>query len=253
MSIKVMSWVFENGPKDPSERLVLLALADYATDNGEWSPSMIGIAEKAGMTERGARGVIRRLEDGGWIEVRVGGGRGGKSHYRVLMGRAVNPEPETRNDKPGMTNPERHVEKPGTKRPETRNQRSAEPSGTINKEAGASLESAPAQQFDLDPPPKKPPRRASPLPPDWIPSDRNLADACDRNFTEAEIHEQSDAFRDYHLARGTVFKDWDAAWRTWLGNARRFGRPAAPSSSRPGSPHDGLFAGFQRAAARRSG
>lgn len=148
MSIKVMSWVFENGPKDPSERLVLLALADYATDNGEWSPSMIGIAEKAGMTERGARGVIRRLEDGGWIEVRVGGGRGGRSHYRVLMGRAANPEPETRNDKPGMTNPERHVEKPGTKRPETRNQRSAEPSGTIKEPSEKNISDALRCEFE---------------------------------------------------------------------------------------------------------
>jgi hypothetical protein len=128
-----MSWVFENGPADPSERLVLLALADYASDNGEWSPSMIGIASKAGMTERGARGVVRRLEAGGWIEVQVGGGRGGRSHYRVLTNRAVNPEQQTRNDKPGMINPERGDAKPGTKRPETRNQRSAEPSVTIKE------------------------------------------------------------------------------------------------------------------------
>lgn len=130
MSIKVMSWVFENGPADPSERLVLLSLADYAADNGEWSPSMAGIAQKAGMTERGARGIIRRLEQGGWIAVKVGGGRGGRSQYRVLMARK-NPEQETRNDKPGMTNPEYGDAKPGTKRPETRNGGSAEPSGTI--------------------------------------------------------------------------------------------------------------------------
>lgn len=129
MSIKVMSWVFEHGPSDPSERLVLLALADYASDNGEWSPSMVGIAQKAGMTERGARGVIRRLEAGGWIAVKVGGGRGGRSQYRVLMGQG-NPERETGNDKPGTINRE-YSDKPGTKRPETRNQRSAEPSETI--------------------------------------------------------------------------------------------------------------------------
>lgn len=29
-------------------------------------------------------------------------------------------------------------------------------------------------------------------------------------------------FRDHHLARGTQFKDWDAAWRTWLRNAVKF-------------------------------
>lgn len=137
MSIKVMSWVFERGPRDPSERLVLLALADYAADNGEWAPSMIGIAEKAGMTERGARGVIRRLEADGWIDVRVGGGRGGRSHYRILMG-AEKPEQQTGNGKPGIANPECGDDKPGTKRAKTRNQRSAEPSGTIKEPSNSS-------------------------------------------------------------------------------------------------------------------
>lgn len=29
-------------------------------------------------------------------------------------------------------------------------------------------------------------------------------------------------FRDYHQARGTVFSNWDAAWRTWCRNAVKF-------------------------------
>lgn len=100
------------------------------------------------------------------------------------------------------------------------------------------------------PDPRKPQRRACLLPPDWVPSDRNLADAQARNFTDEEIHEQAAAFRDYHLARGTAFKDWDAGWRTWLGNARSFGRTAATRNTRPRSAHDGLFDAFQRAAGR---
>ena len=32
-----------------------------------------------------------------------------------------------------------------------------------------------------------------------------------------------DAFRDYHVAHGSVFKDWNAALRTWVRNAKRFG------------------------------
>lgn len=34
------------------------------------------------------------------------------------------------------------------------------------------------------------------------------------------------AFRDYHLARGTVFKDWDRAFYTWLRNSKRFNQSA---------------------------
>ena len=37
-----------------------------------------------------------------------------------------------------------------------------------------------------------------------------------------------EAFRDYHQAKGSTFKSWDAALRTWLRNAKKFagnGRP----------------------------
>lgn len=29
-------------------------------------------------------------------------------------------------------------------------------------------------------------------------------------------------FCDYHRSRGTVFKDWEAAWRNWVRNAVKF-------------------------------
>lgn len=37
-----------------------------------------------------------------------------------------------------------------------------------------------------------------------------------------------EGFRDYHVSKGSVFTDWDAAFRTWLRNARRFGRNGRP-------------------------
>jgi hypothetical protein len=41
------------------------------------------------------------------------------------------------------------------------------------------------------------------------------------------------AFVDYHLAKGSIFKSWDAAWRTWIRNDIKFnGKPAA---KKPGS------------------
>lgn len=116
MSVFVMSWVWKNGPTEPTDRLVLLAIADHADDHGRAYPSMSGIAEKACVTERGARGIVRRLEASGWISTKVGGGRGGKSHYTVIMDE--NPERETRNAKPGNRNPERETRKLTTVNPE---------------------------------------------------------------------------------------------------------------------------------------
>lgn len=37
-----------------------------------------------------------------------------------------------------------------------------------------------------------------------------------------------DAFVNYHQSKGTVMLDWRAAWRAWVGNAVRYGRPAKP-------------------------
>lgn len=71
--------------------------------------------------------------------------------------------------------------------------------------------------------PKEPkPKRATSIPENWVPSDKNISDALAKDFTQQEINEQGERFRDYHLAKGSTFKNWDAAWRTWLGNARSF-------------------------------
>lgn len=120
-----MSWVWQNGPRDGLERMVLLALADHCDDAGHAFPSMAGLADKACITERGARKVMRRLEAGGWVKTAIGGGRGGKSRYQILT---ENPERDTGNDKPGMTNPEHESTKPGTGVHKTRNSGSPEPS-----------------------------------------------------------------------------------------------------------------------------
>jgi len=36
-------------------------------------------------------------------------------------------------------------------------------------------------------------------------------------------NQEIEAFRDHHLARGNVMRDWDRAFYTWLRNAKRFG------------------------------
>ena len=60
MSIKVMTAVWEHGPKNSTQRFVLLALADYASDDGRNTyPAVETLAAKCALSERT---VIRALE-----------------------------------------------------------------------------------------------------------------------------------------------------------------------------------------------
>jgi hypothetical protein len=84
-------------------------------------------------------------------------------------------------------------------------------------------------------------KRACTLPEGWVVSNKNIQDALERNFSNEEIKHESHQFSNYHFSKGTKFKDWDAAWRTWLGNSRKFTKAR---SSRPSGGHDALMAGF---------
>ena len=75
MSIKIMSRVWESGPEKQADRFVLLAIADYANDEGECWPSIAGICRKTCMSERGVQTIIRRLEADGWLHIETGKGR----------------------------------------------------------------------------------------------------------------------------------------------------------------------------------
>jgi len=92
MSIKIMSMIWDDGPAKQSERFVLLALADYANDQGECWPSIAGIARKTCLTERGVQKILRRLSDDGWLLIEVGTGRKNCNIYTVKTPNDVHPE-----------------------------------------------------------------------------------------------------------------------------------------------------------------
>ena len=76
--------------------------------------------------------------------------------------------------------------------------------------------------WDLAPPDAKPgpkPKRARQLPDDWAPNEKHRELAANLRVNPAVEQEK---FRDYHLAKGMVFRDWDAAFRNWLRNAAEF-------------------------------
>lgn len=86
MSIKVMTRVWEHAQHKESTLLILLALADFADDNGICWPEVPTLAAKARVSDRRATDIIQALEKDGSIVFKRGGGRGKRSLYGVLVG-----------------------------------------------------------------------------------------------------------------------------------------------------------------------
>lgn len=63
-------------------------------------------------------------------------------------------------------------------------------------------------------------KRAQTIPDDFQLNENSLEYSKTRGLNGAEL----DSFKNWHLAKGTVYKDWQAAWRTWCDKAVEFGR-----------------------------
>jgi uncharacterized protein YdaU (DUF1376 family) len=61
------------------------------------------------------------------------------------------------------------------------------------------------------------PKRRRQLPDDFYPDSTGL-NAAGQKGVDVAVELQK--FRDYHASRGSVMLDWQAAWRTWVGNVR---------------------------------
>jgi hypothetical protein len=70
-------------------------------------------------------------------------------------------------------------------------------------------------------------------------SDTSAAEAA--GLTSAAFREQWSKFRNYHRAKGSLMADWQAAWRTWLGNMAEFQRQPRAG---PPSYNNGKTGGF---------
>lgn len=71
----------------------------------------------------------------------------------------------------------------------------------------------------------KPTKNATSLPDTFKPSDKAQALAAELGVN---LRAEWPQFVDHHKARGSTMKDWDAALRTWIRNAHKFGRGGQP-------------------------
>lgn len=227
-----MSWVWNYSRSKPTQRLVLLAIADCANDHGaEAYPSNATLAAKTGLSERGVRKAIAELEALGELEVQYKSGPHGCNRYRVIMSDPAPdarssgiPEadgtrhnvPGTRHDVPGTrhdmpgTHPAPHSGNPArrsgdpaprSENPAPRAPKPLEPSLTIkNRQRGARE------------------KRGTRIPDDFAVTAEMVAWARER-VPNVDGRWETEKFINYWRAASgatAVKRDWVAAWRTWM-------------------------------------
>ena len=78
-----MSAIFDSEALGPTERLIMLSLADHADDSGRCYPSISRLCTRTGLSERAVRTNIRALEKSGYLAIQIGAGQGGANLYTI--------------------------------------------------------------------------------------------------------------------------------------------------------------------------
>lgn len=115
-----------------------------------------------------------------------------------------------------------------------RNHRDRKPDSQANVRpmSGPNPSPSPSLLKDLkEEPPKG--RRATALPEPFETNLGRRAYALESGVPESQVLKQLEAFKDYHRAKGTVSKDWDASWRTWCNNYAKYNRNGGNNGTRP--------------------
>lgn len=211
-----MARVWAESKHSGTDLLMMLAIADFADDDGNAYPSVGTLAVKCRTTPRHVNRILVALRASGELEIRVNEGPKGTNRYRITLCGVtpVSPLTDTSPLTPRSAPPDVHVPKPLTPtsdEPSLNHQRTRE---------SARVTRSPAAE------------RGSRLPDGWQPSAADL-DFCRQRRPDLDPVEVVDRFRDYWQAQpGAKGRkaNWSATWRNWVRNERQgpAGRHVAP-------------------------
>jgi len=85
MSIKVMTWYWDNSEQDGHKLLLLLALSDWSDNEGQCYPSTRGLAQRIRRDRRSVQRAIKELEKAGEILIHQGMGKGPEGQRSSLF------------------------------------------------------------------------------------------------------------------------------------------------------------------------
>ena len=258
MSNRASAIVWDNYPVGGTEKLVVLALADWCNDDGaSLYPSISRIAERVCVHQRNVQRVMSRLIEQGVLEVignEFGGRPGIARQYRLRLDRIVRMRPiatetgdagATRGNPTGGTGATRGAgvtggagvarrvalasQTGGASATLTTIEPSLEPS--LERERERATPAAPAPAPDADPSPDAKPNKPRPskqCPGEFEVTD-DLADWARRECPRVDLARETAKFRD-HTFKGAR-SDWPGTWRNWI---RRADETVLAAQPRPG-------------------
>ena len=211
MSVRVMTAVWEIDLPD-SEKLVLLALADCANDEGFCWPSMATLARKCSKSDRTVQAAIKALCAAGHLT------------RNEVVGKGCNYTVHPRKDK---ATPEA-ASAPKRLRGET----TSPPKSVRATPEAASDKPSKNHHTPSEGKPSSGVKRALRLPDDFVmPEDWIDWAMHHRKWSRQDACEERDAFIDFWHAKAgkdAAKLDWAGTWRNWARNSRRQPSPAKP-------------------------
>lgn len=260
MSVDATRWAWLASPSKSSELLVLLSMADRAGEDHTCWPSVARLVKDTKLNEKTvntalkglvAQGLIRdtgrKIGQTGRVKIYQLVGVLGRDEQSGNSGNSPQPEKPNTPDSGGIysgdeispktdelsNTPENGIlpilpcntpEIGGTKYPQNRGSEpiTLEPNIEPNTSLGSPAANAP-----------KKPKRACSYPSDFS-VDQGMVDWLNEKGITTPWPLETEKFANHHMAKGSTFKDWKAAWRGWMLNSMKYSAPAQPPANASG-------------------
>lgn len=195
----VPNWVIRDAPLDNAEKLLFIALLNRANDRGESWPSLATLATDTGLSQSTVQRRLRKLEETGLLTKKGRVNECGKQVSNVYQVHPWRPLEGGHGDQGGVVTV--------TRGPSHSDQRSTTQRSTTQRV-------------------RKP---ETTIPEGWAPNEKH------REYAQAQridLTHELGQFTSWARAKDARYRDWDAAFRNWLGKAKSFGRSLPPQQER---------------------
>ena len=246
MSVRATTWVWEQ-PMPPSEKIVLLRLADHANpDGGDVYPSIASVAEYTGISERQVQRYIKGFVERG-ILVITGHAKGGRSNPREYQftfqfAPRKGDTRDTVSDAERVTPPTPIAARKGDADDTVSERVTSTKGDTEGTERvtpmtlkGDTAMSPEPSRTVKEPSFGKTPRTSSrkkpevPIPDGFTLTDGRLNYAINEGMDASRARYEFERMRNWAQSKDMRRSDWDAQWRNWvLKDIRDNGKSATP-------------------------